>query len=76
MQDGEEKTIQSLLAWYKSHPERHYIPDPVTLWYPDFEPLSAASFMPICRIVNRCAQVKEHMNFPQRPHNSGEVTAL
>ena len=79
MGSGEKITIQSLLAcvrWYKRHPERLYIPLPVTLWYPEFEPLCAASFMPICRIANRCAQVEKHMDFPQRSYNNGKVIVI
>lgn len=68
-------TVQPLLAyieWYKQHPEKNFLPSPVTLWYPDLEPIGAASFMPINRIACRCAQSQSYMTFTERPYNSGQ----
>lgn len=76
---GEKESFQSLLAyvgWYKSHPEKNFIPSPVTLWWPEYEPLCAASFIPICRIASRCAQAKVYMEFTARPYNSGQTIVI
>ena len=72
-------SIQSYLAfveWYKPHPEREYLQRPVSLWYPDLEPLSIASFMPINRIACRCAQSQAQFEFIERPHNNGQVVII
>jgi len=70
---------QSLLAcigWYKPHPAKNYLHSSVTLWYPDLEPISAASFMPINRIACRCAQSQTYMEFTKRPYNSGQAVVI
>lgn len=78
-QNGDTESFQSLFAyveWYKPHPEKAYIPSPVSIWYPEFEPLSAASFIPLPRIACRCAQADVYMEFADRPHNSGQVIII
>ena len=63
-ENGDEMSVQSFPAfieWYKPHPEINYLFLPITLWSPEFEPLSAASFMPVNRIACRCAQVQRHI---------------
>jgi len=71
--------VQSLLAyvsWYKEHEEQNYLHFPVTIWSPLFEPLSFASFIPISRILCRCAQIETNMNFIERPYNNGKVVIV
>ena len=63
---SEETPMSFLLTfteWYKQHPEKNYLLSPVTLWSPDFVRISEASFLPICRIVGRCMQLKISMKF-------------
>ena len=70
---------QSLLAcigWYKPHLEKNYLHSPVTLWYPDLEPISAASFMPINRIACRRTQSQTYMEFTERPYNNGQAVII
>ena len=77
--NGDKISIQSHLAyiqWYKPHPERDFLHSPVTIWYPESEPVSAASFIPINRIACRCAQLQTHMEFVERPYNSGQAVII
>lgn len=73
---GEKESLLAYVEWYKPHPEKNYIATPVTLWWPDYEPVCAASFIPICRIASRCAQAQVYMDFAQRPHNSGQTVII
>lgn len=69
-QNKEKVSVQTLLAyigWYKP---------PITLWYPELEPTSAASFMPINRIACRCAQAQIHVEFTERPYNNGQTVFI
>lgn len=70
------ETLLAFIDWYKIHPEKNYYLPPTTIWYPEFEPLSAASFMPIKRIACRCMQTIDHVNFVDRPYNNGEVVVI
>ena len=75
-QNGQKHSVQSYLAyveWYKTHPERRHFLPPVTS---EFEDLSAATFIPICRIACRTAQASVHMDFTERPHNSGQAAVI
>ena len=49
---------------------------PVTIWYPELEPISAASFMPITRVACRCAQARTYYEFIERPYNSGQIVVI
>lgn len=60
----------------KQHPEKNFLPSPVTLWYPDLEPIGAASFMPVNRIACRCAQSQSYMTFTDRPYNNGQAVVI
>ena len=63
--------------WYATHPEKYYFLSPNTLWYPDYVPLSEASFMPISRMACRCMQGEIlEMTFPDRPYNNGKVIII
>ena len=53
------------IGWYKTHLEINYLHSPVLVWYPEIEPLSVASFMPINRVTCQCAQVLTHIEFPK-----------
>ena len=81
-QNKETVTLHTFLAyigWYKPHPEAKFLHSPISLynlWYPEIEPLSAASFMPINRVACQCAQVQAYMKFPERPYNNGEVVII
>ena len=66
----------ALVQWYKIHPEKDYLLSPITLWSTDFEPLCAASFVPVNRIAARCAQTQLHFDFKDRPHNSGQTVVI
>ena len=70
------ETLLAYIGWYKPHPEMNYLPSPVTLWYPECEPISASSFMPINRIACRCAQSESYMEFAGRPHNNGSAVTI
>ena len=77
--DKDKVSVQALLAyieWYKQHPEKKCFHPPTTLWYPDFEPTSDASFMPINRITCRCAQSQTYMTFSERPYNNGQAIVI
>lgn len=69
-------TFMAYIDWYQMHPEKRYLHSPITIWRPDFEPLSAASFMPIKRIVCRCVQTQTHMEFNERPFNNGQAVVI
>ena len=74
--NGQTTRHYSLLAfirWNKIHPEKNYLLSPVTFWSPAYEPVSCASFLPMCRIAARCAQVQTYMQFSERPHNNGQA---
>ena len=78
-QEKNDIHIQSLLAyvsWYKIHEEKNYLSFPVTIWSHYVEPLSFATFIPITRILCRCAQAQEYINFTERPYNNGKVTII
>lgn len=78
--DHRARSITSFLlafvGWYKQHPGKHFLLSPVTIWYPDFEPMNEASFIPVCRIAGRCMQTETQMNFPERPYNSGNTVII
>ena len=78
-QSKEMVTLHTFLAyigWYKPHPEAKFLHSPISLWYPEIEPLSTASFVPINRVACQCAQVQAYMRFPDRPYNNGEVVII
>ena len=78
-QGDKDVQVHSYLAyvrWYKEHEEQHYLHSPITIWSVDVEPLSFTSFMPISRILCRCAQVQIQMTFSERPCNSGQVIII
>ena len=70
------KTFLAFVGWYKSHPERNHFLSPLTLWSSDYEPLNLASFMPINRILCRCANIHTRMEFKDRPYNNGEAVII
>lgn len=77
--DEKDICVQSLLAhvsWYKEHEEQNYYHFPITIWSHYVEPLSFGSFIPISRILCRCAQIETNMNFIERPHNNGQVVIV
>lgn len=77
--NGQTKRHYSLLAftrWYKVHPEKNYLLSPITLWSPEFEPVNCTSFLPISRIMCRCAQLQTYMQFPERSYNSGQTVII
>ena len=65
--------LVAYVQWYEHHPEKNHFHQPVTVWRPEFEPLAASSFMPIRRVLCRCAEVQTRMDFTERPHNSGQI---
>ena len=70
---------QSILAsvgWYKCHPEQYQLLSPLTIWSPDYEPLNLASFLPINRILCRCAHIQKFMEFADRPYNNGQAVVI
>lgn len=69
-------TYLTFVQWYKVHPEKNYLYTPNTIWYPDYEPLSEASFMPISRITCRCMQGEHMMLFPERLFNNAKVIVI
>ena len=78
-QDEKDICVQSLLAyvgWYKTHEEKNYLHFPITIWSHDIEPLCFASFIPISRILCRCAQIETNMTFSERPYNNGKVVII
>ena len=66
----------AFVQWYKKHPEKNYFRPSNTIWYPDFAPLSQASFMPISRIACRCMKDEFELSIPEKPHNNGKVVVV
>jgi len=47
-----------------------------SFWSPEYELIGPASFMPISRIVYRCAQVQIHMEFHELSYNNGQTITI
>ena len=65
--------LKAYVKWFQYHPEKEYFHFPVTIWSTEVECLNAASFIPICRVTCRCAHIRTHMEFNERPYNNGQV---
>jgi len=42
------------ISWYKKHPNKDFYGEPVTLWEPNVEACSCATYMPLQRIKSLC----------------------
>ena len=49
--------------WFKSHPEKHWYPDPLEVWCSDYESHSEMSFIPVLRILSQCLTVQYKVKF-------------
>jgi len=63
---GKQKKVSHIFArvsWHRSHPRQNWLPSPLIITSPDFDVPGPSTFIPLSRILNRCAVSSDKIQF-------------